>query len=168
METMIEQLKSCPSTDFFPRLKQLCEENGYSRFLIDFSMNEAVFFISGSESYLLLCVAFSNESKEKQYIDSAGFALAEHTHCISPLNIVWGKRDKLEVIRRKYQLPVLPVFLGVATEYGLLNSEKEKEQWTQNGISFVKDVVSIPCVESKEPPCYNKYFALSEYLSAKR
>ena len=168
MKTLIEQLKNCPAKDFFPCLRHLCEENGYPRYLIDFSLSEAVFFISGSEGYFLLCVAFSAERGQKVYIDSLGYSLDVHSHCVSPMNIVKEKRDKLEAICKRYQLPALPVFMGVATEYGLLNSEKEREQWYRDGISFVAEGVNIPCEENQKFSCYSKYFALSEYLSARR
>lgn len=168
MKTLIEQLKNCPAKDFFSCLRQRCDENGYPRYLIDFSLSEAVFFISGRDGYLLLCVAFSTEKGQKMYIDSLGYSLDVHSHHVSPLNIVKEKYEKLESIRKRYQLPVMPVFLGVVTEYGLLNSEKEREQWGRDGISFVVENVNIPYEEDKKLSCYNKYFALSEYLSAER
>ena len=162
---MTEELAKCPAQTFFTRLKQLCKEEDCSQYLIDFSLNETLFFIAGQEEYLLLCVAFS-EQEEKRYINEENM-LTPNGNSESPLKSLLKKKEKLNNLCEKYGMSGSRIYLGIATEFICLNPEEERQLWRkEKGINFIVEGVNVSRETGKEAKSYNKYSILSDYLSA--
>lgn len=160
MEDLINQLQQCTAAGFFSLLKRLCEEKGFNRYLIDFSLNEALFFIPGANDYLLLCVCFTSEDHEVCYLDKAGYVISATGHRKSPLLLLKKKKSQLEDICRQLDTSSR-IFLALATEYSLLNPAEDLPE----GLDLVKTNVSIARETHEACNMYNKYARLQAYLT---
>ncbi len=167
MKELIEQLLHSPSDEFFTRMRQFCEKKDWSRYLVDYSLNEACVFIHGEKECLLLCVVFAGEY-EQMYVSASDYSLGEHKHSFSPVNYLKEKRTRLELECRKYGFDVPRLFLGIAVECNLLNSDEEREQWKlKEGIDFVITGVSLSGETGKKLDNCHKISSLKEILCVK-
>ena len=164
MKDLMEQLKLCPASEFFPRLKEGCHIYGYSTYLISFSLSESTFFIAGEHEYLLLCVAFAKGDRER-LIDKSRIALGEERQYFCPLTHLRKQRNKLMQICHGYG-DSFRFYLGMAMEYALLNTEEERESWLQEGICLVKENVLLPD-SGNNSASHGKTHQLANFLSCK-
>ena len=166
---MTEKLGQTPANTFFTRLKQLCEEGSYTPYLIDFSLNESIFFIANESNYeyLLLCVAFGNQ-REQRYV-SYETMLTATGHSTSPLKKLLEKKKKLNLLCDKNGMSGAKIYLALATEFSCLTPEEERQAWrVDKGINLIVENVEIAQETGKEAKDYNKYAILADYLSAKK
>lgn len=167
MKELIEQLLHSSSDEFFTRMRLFCEKNNWSRYMVDYSLNEAYVFIPGGRECLLLCVVFADKN-EQIYISSSDYSLGEHKHSFSPVNNLKEKRTILELECRKYGFDTPRLFLGIAVECNLLNSDEERKQWKlKEGIDFVITGVNLSNETGKKVDNCHKISSLKEILCVK-
>lgn len=163
MRNFIRQLKETSCGDLFHCMRDKAEENGITIYMVEYTLGRASLMFTKENEYLVLCIAFSDK-KENRLVDEDGYALSEEKRCFCPISYVRGMRDKLgEICRNSGVTPM--IYMGVMTEYELLNSKEDWRRWDQEGFSFVFDRVPMD-VKIKET-AYSKALRIGKFIHAK-